>query len=45
MPREFSTPMFWSEEERKALKGTDIEGMLILTTQMMQVGLTCTKNA
>lgn len=27
MPREFSTPMFWSEDERSALKGTDIEGM------------------
>lgn len=26
MPREFSTPMFWSEDERSALKGTDIEG-------------------
>lgn len=26
MPKEFTTPMFWTEDERAGLKGTDIEG-------------------
>lgn len=36
MPREFSTPMFWTEDERSALKGTDIEGM---PTNLIQIGM------
>lgn len=29
MPKVFTTPMFWTEQEREALKGTDIEGISI----------------
>lgn len=36
MPRVFTTPMFWTEDERAGLKGTDIEGkstLMLRTTQ------------
>ncbi|KAK4687811.1 N-lysine methyltransferase SETD6, partial [Tremellales sp. Uapishka_1] len=38
MPTTFDTPMFWSEEERRELTGTDIEGELYWDTRSSKRG-------